>query len=155
MSQSSVLTLPTAVLLINNTGIPPVSGTLGEQIRQFTPQGSAIALSESSVNTLASVTLTPGIWDMTAVASFTTSDITGTCLIAGISTTNNSFTGSTVGDTLFYENALPQNGADESIVIPTHRVNVTTNTTYYLVAKAIFSSGTISGYGRISGVRVC
>ena len=155
MSQAIVIPT-TSIVIINTTGIPPLPGTIGEQIQSFVGAGSSVSLSIGVPKTITSLMLTTGIWDVTSITSFSTGgSLSATTLISGISTTSGMYTGTTNGDNLLYTNAFPQAGSNQPITIPQFRINVTTNTTYYLVASAIFSSGTLSAFGRISAVRVC
>jgi hypothetical protein len=156
VSQYQLLSLPTAVLLINITGIPPLAGTLGQQVRSYLPSAGAVSLSNNAATTITSIALTPGIWDITGIASFTTSgSLTITTMIAGLSIVGNGFVGNAQGDNTFNSNAFPVSGADQPIYIPAYRVNLASNQTYYLIGLADFSLGSISAYGRISAVRVC
>jgi hypothetical protein len=75
---------------------------------------------------------------------------TGT--IASISTT--SATGGTLGDNAGGNPTAPA-GANTTISIPSYRLSLTAaSTTVYLVAFGLFSGGTLSAFGRISGTRV-
>jgi hypothetical protein len=142
-------------LLVNTSGVAPAATQLGQQVRSFLAQGSAIALSNAFPSTITSITLTPGIWDITAISCFsTTGGLTASTLQAGISTTTNAFTGTTLGDNQLASNVFPASGSDQPIIIPAYRVNVTTNTTYFMVGDAIFSAGNLSVYGRLSAIRV-
>lgn len=139
----------------NSTGISPTAGNIGEQIRSFIAIGSAVALVSSNPKTVTSITLTPGIWDITSIMSFTTSGgLTIQNLLSGIAIISNTFAGTTSGDNLLNSNAFPAAGSDQSITISAYRVNISTSTTYFMVASAAFTVGSISAYGRISATRV-
>jgi hypothetical protein len=139
----------------NADGSVVPAGYIGEVIRSFVVQGSATSLSLGIPKTVTSIKLTPGNWILTAVANFTTPGaFTGTTLLSGISTTNNTYAGTTVGDTLLYNNTMPQTGSDENTVIASYPISVSTNTTYYLVTSAIFSVGSVSAYGKLQGLRI-
>lgn len=148
--------LSTGVRVKGNTdGLVVPAGYVGEVIKSFVAQSSAVALSLGQPKTVTSITLTPGNWLLGGIVSYTTSGaFTGTTLISGISTATNSFVGTTEGDNMLYNNAFPSSGSDEPTVIPAYPINISVNTTYFLVGDAVFSVGTISAYGKIQGVRI-
>ena len=152
---SQVIIIPTTTtVIINTTGIPPLPGTIGEQIRSFLDSTSALSLTSGVIKTVTSITLTPGIWDVTAIADFTSPGLTATVMKAAISDTINSFATTVQGDNKLNSNAFPTTGNNAYIVIPAFRINVTATHTWYLVSSCAFTAGSISAYGRLSAVRV-
>lgn len=104
----------------------------------------------TSATTITSITLTPGIWDI-SLNSYHGGTASTTAVACGIATATNSTTGYLVGDN--YGSAT-LNGAtnDASVSVPAWRVSIASSTTYYLTAIRNGASG--NGYGRISAVRI-
>lgn len=128
----------------------PAAGIIGERL---TSSVTSVALTSNTETTITSITLTPGVWDVSGIASCTA---TGGTAVAqafkvGISTTNNAQSG-TLGQDIFQYN-IP-NISIGSGSVPVVRAVVTSNTTYYLVCLAVYTSTTCPANGRISAVRV-
>jgi len=131
----------------------PTAGMLGEQIRSFVVVGSAITLTNSIQANVTSISLTAGIWDVSAIIVISNGSITGTQYGGSISTT--SATGGTEGDNAVYvPGPSPTAVSDLCLSIPSYRLTLTSTTTVYLVAFAAFTVGTAKASGRISGTRV-
>ncbi len=130
----------------------PSAGYLGERL---TANATSVSLSNNTAKTITSVTLTPGIWDISGSVFFFNSGTT-TSLSAGISTTNNTMPGGNAGIDL--QTVTPPAGTTASLVmgfsVPLLRAMVTSNTTYYLVGLTLFSTGTSTENGYISATRV-
>ena len=141
-------TQATAGTLKGSTTTAPTAGFLGERI---TNTGNAVSLSNNTAANITSISLTPGIWDITLLASFTNTSTTTAFEIA-ISTTSATLAG-TVGDQAAQTNAALSNVV-WSLSVPAFRAVVTTNTTYFGVAFTLFSAGTSAVTGRLSAVRV-
>lgn len=126
----------------------PSLGFLGEQIRA-TAAGATPA--NNTPTTIATLALTAGVWDVTAVANYA---FTGAATIAllNISTTNNTITG-TSGDSFISFQAVAL-GTNYGLSVPAFRVVVTTSTNYFMVVQVNFTTGTATVGGRISAVRV-
>jgi len=136
-----------------NTNSTLSSGVLGEQIRSAIPVGSAVALSTGVPANVTSLSLTPGIWDVTGIVNLN-GTLTGTSFIAGVASTSASFTGVSQGDNGTSTSTLSTALSDQTLTIPVWRVALTATTTIYLLAQSTFSVGTAAAYGRISGTRV-
>jgi hypothetical protein len=137
----------------DTTGTAVPVGMLGEQIRSA--QTSSTNFPASSVlGDLTSITLTPGVWDVSLSIWTTLNAAICTSVFGGIGTVaGNSSTGLAGGDTAF-EGPPPTANYNSTFAIPQWRVLVTANTTYYLKYAAIYSSGTPQARGRLSAVRV-
>ena len=148
------VTTQTGGTLIGGTFQAPSAGILGEQIRSFVASGSAITLSSGNAANITSISLTPGIWDISAlpvIVSAASTVNTGTA--AAISAT--SATLGNYGDNqATWDYAGGIGALALTLAIPAYRVTLTTTTTYYLVAYATFSGSTTTAYGRISATRV-
>lgn len=127
-------------------GNAPNPGIIGEQIRSTT----GVALTSTVVANITSITLTAGVWDISAIGHFPPS-ISTTGANLAISTNSASFTGTNAGDSL--TQIAPPASTLLALTIPSFRVTISTSTTYFLVASSVFS-GTMTASGRISGTRV-
>jgi hypothetical protein len=128
-------------------GTAPSIGKIGEQIRAF---ASAVSMSNVTPITITSISLTAGVWDVSANLEIVPS-VAATTGFIGISANNNSFTGTVQGDSqLVNVNASTGYG----LSISSFRITLASTTTYYLVGEVNFTSGTCAGAGRISGTRV-
>ena len=124
---------------------------LGQQIESYIASGSAVALTTATSKNVTSISLTAGIWDVDAIIGFTGSP-TGTQTIASISSTTNTLNANT-GDATVQSPDIPNGSTDLMLEIPQFRIAISATTTYYLVAEATFSAGSVSAYGRISATR--
>lgn len=134
----------------NNTNTAPPAGFIGEQIRS-TVAAEGNSISNNTVTNLTSINLTAGIWDVSLVMVFA-GMTTGTAVRASISTT--SATEGTFGDNKVCMVAVGQSTQDQTLVVPAYRLTLSTTTTVYAVGFALYSAGTGTFYGRISGTRV-
>jgi len=150
MSHAFIIPTTTNVI-INTTGIPPLPETIGEYISSYIVPGSAVSLTTNVISNVTSITLTPGIWDVSAIMDFRGSP-TGTNLTGSISTT--SATRGLKGNSAFICPTMPNINSDISISIPSFRINVTSTIPVYMTASGTFSAGLLSVYGRISATRV-
>ncbi|SRR5216684_2823985 len=131
-------------------GLAPSAKFLGEQITSVVSNVSAG--STGNGKSLTSITLTAGVWDITAIASGTTASSNLSLIEVGISTTTNTFQG-VIGD----QTTATQGTAIFAFlagVIPAFRVVISTSTTYYLVGRVDYLAGSPLFNGRISAVRV-
>ena len=127
------------------------TGCLGQQIRSYIASGSAITLTNNTPANVTSISLTAGIWDVSAIGAFS-GTITGTQTTVSISSTSATLNTNT-GDATVSSPNVPLVSSDLSLEIPTFRVAISATTTYYLVVNELFSAGTATAYGRISAVR--
>jgi len=134
-------------------GNAPSAGYLGEQFRSFVNISNLVTLSTNSTSNITSISLTAGIWDVSALICF---ECTGasTSASAGISTTSATLPGNnSIGDN---QVTWQQTNATiiTSLAIPSYRMTLSTTTTVYLVANLTFSTNSGYAWGRISGTRV-
>ena len=133
--------------ITNPTTYPVLAGDVGERL---VGTGATVAVNTSTYVTVASVTVTAGVWDMSTICEV--SGVTSlTTFISGIATVSNSATGWVAGDTR-NQAACSGTAVNACSVIPTWRTTVTTPTTYYLTAATGGANSTASG--RISAVRI-
>ena len=136
-------------------GSDAASGKLGEALRSAIALANAVSLTTATYADVTSITLTAGDWDISGMVSFGGGPITGTGTRAGFGTSaGNSSTGLVLGDNEAISTLIPSATEDPTLVIPTWRKNVTSNTTIYLKAFATFTVGAPTAYGRISARRV-
>ncbi len=130
----------------------PSTGFLGERIQST---ASAVATTSTIAKTITSIALTPGIWDVSAIASSAATGGTAimTVQLVNISTTDNTLSG-TSGIEIFQTNTVAAGAGVLSGSVPSYRVTLTSNTTYYLVVLNFYTSTTCPTNGRISATRV-
>jgi len=126
----------------------PSAGYIGEQIRAF---ATAVATSTGANTNITSISLTPGIWDISCVTAALSTGFLLNSYAAGISTSITSMTG-TQNDNYAQSNISAS--AQILVTIPSWRTVITATTIYYLNGNAAFSSGTTTLAGRISATRV-
>jgi hypothetical protein len=126
------------------------TGFLGERLAA---SASSVATTSSTPKTITSVTLTPGIWDVSG--SWGAQPTGGAAVMSasagGISTTDNTITGTLGID--FTQLSVPA-VTTMSFTTPIARAVVTTNTVYYLVVTNVYTSTTCPTNAKISATRV-
>ncbi len=153
---SMTISSPSGAVAItgSNTNDSAASGYVGEYISSFRSSGSPVTLVTNTAKTVTSISLTPGDWEISTAAGFSGSGTVTNYQLSCITTTDNSASGSVIGDTqgntIFSSFAV----TDAFISIPGVRVSITTTTIYYLIAQIGFTSGTANAYGRISARRM-
>lgn len=140
-------------VIVGATGTTAGTGEIGEHVRSFLAFGSRNALVHATPETVTSIDLTAGDWDVSAICGFGGAALTGNTLYASISPTNNTLA-TDYGDNIWDTSLMPTAAASSYIVIPSYRVSLTSSATYYLVAQANFSGGSTGAFGRISARRV-
>jgi hypothetical protein len=129
------------------------AGNVGETMRSY---AAAINLVTSDAYVdVASISLTAGDWDITAVvAMYGNGATTFTATRYGISSTSgNSATGLSEGDNQGIS-PVTSNTADHTFTIPNYRVSLSGTTTYYLKLRGTFTGTVPQSAGRISARRV-
>jgi len=130
-------------------GTAPSAGYIGEYITAY--QGSGTP-STGTPATIISISLSPGIWDVTCAAVFAYTGIS-TYAILGISTTNNTFAGN-YGDQKTYAQSAGVTGYAFSLAVPSFRITLSSTTTVYAIGEGVFTTGSLTVSCRISGTRV-
>ncbi len=127
----------------------------GQSVSSALAYTSGITLMSGTAADIVSVSLPIGQWDLAMMAGFYGNGGTpvGTALYACIGANSASLDG-VPGDTLSETSEMPTAITSSYVYVPQRPVTVTTATTYYLVAKAVYSVGTIKGFGRLSATRV-
>lgn len=130
----------------------PTAGYIGEKTQTVVGTGAAVALTTNTLADMTSISLTKGIWDISVMWGFTGGAITGTQILGAVSTSSASF--GTQGDNQLGSPQVPTAGSDSFLVLPVWRASLASTTTYYASARAIFTVGSVSVYGRMSATRV-
>lgn len=114
---------------------------------------SAVNITTSNVaQSLASITLTPGDWDVTGYVMYTVgTGATMTIWLAGLNTVTNALP--SVGNYFQSGGSLTATGG-ASAPTPVSRQNVTTNTTVFMVGQAVFSGGAVTATGFLRARRM-
>jgi len=134
-------------------GNPPSAAFIGEVINNFVAFASAVSITTGSTVNITSVTLTPGVWNLSSLVGFAGGAITGTSFRSSISsasaTIDANFGLYTTGNSL-----APTALQNQHQAIPPVRINLSSSTTYYLTAYAVYTVGSVTAYGSINAYRV-
>lgn len=138
------------------SGNAAAAGHVGEVISSAVAVGSAVSLTTATAANVTSISLTPGDWDVSADINFTATGATtaaGASVVGGISTTSATLPtdGTEVNDLV---GGLTTTTFKTGNSLSRKVVNVSVNTTVYLVGIATFSAGTVGAYGAIVARRV-
>jgi hypothetical protein len=133
------------------SGVAPNSGFIGERI---TSTVTGVSVPNGTATNITSINLTIGVWDISGIIDLNNSG-TSTAWQSSLSSTSATIQG-TIGDqaTQFSVGTALLGGTRVSMTVPSYRVLLTSSATYYLVGLSNFSTGTCTGAGRISAVRV-
>lgn len=133
----------------------PTAGTLGEELSAELLVGAKVSLVSGTPKTITSVELSAGDWDLFGVVTFVPAATTSiTRLSQSISTTTNTH-GNNKQRKQSKTAAVVPGATDTPIAdTPTVRVNISTPTTYYLIADATFTVDTLDAYGYLRARRV-
>lgn len=160
LTQSSAIPANSTIITPNIVGVingsSAATGSVGEIIEQNVASPGT-SLSTSAPKTVASITLTPGDWQVWGLAGFLgTSTTSTTQLGAGISLVNNTLPTAPNGGAYFNESTPAQVSAAANNIysVGQMHINVTTSTTVYLVQFGVFSVSTLNGYGYIGARRI-
>ncbi len=133
------------------TGATISAGYLGQEIRSVVTSFTNFPTS-GQYGDATSVSLTPGVWDISATIH-QTGGAGVSSILFGISTTSgNSGSGLVFGDNLLAI-PLPASG-DSAIAIPQFRALVTSTTTYYAKVRSVYTTTAPQYQMRISAVRI-
>lgn len=150
-SSSSSSSVPVAGVITNISGGAPAAGVLGENLYTFVPQSSQVSCPTNTQTVIAQVTLTPGIWQISANLLLSGA-LTGLQIQYGISETT-SLTGNAGYDSASSP-YLPNASSNQAYVLPPISYFISIPTIFYLVVEPNYSVGTAAGYGTISALRV-
>lgn len=126
---------------------------VGSVLSSSIATGSAVALTTATAANVTSVTLTPGVWSINGVIIFKPASATSSVFEGTIGTVTATMS-TTVPQFTSFTYAAVTSSALLTQQMPTQTVTITTNTTYFLVAKQTFSAGTSAAYGDLRAVRI-
>lgn len=132
------------------------ASNIGEYVSSAIPSGSALAFTTATPRDITSISLTAGDWNVWINARFTGgATSTVRAISASISTTSATLD-STVGRFAagFYNGQAPFADTNLDVGVGPVRISLSSTTTIYFVAQAVFSVSTCSGFGIIHARRV-
>lgn len=133
------------------------AGDVGEMLSSFLVSGSALAMTSGTPRNILSLALTAGDWDVEGTLATEPGAATVTTVIAAsISLVSGTPAAAPTADGYAYAQASASSIANGRFVLPLSRlrVNVASTTTVYLVGSALFSGGTLGGFGALTARRV-
>lgn len=131
------------------SGAGAAAGYVGQLLAN---SASGVSLTNGSAANLTTVPLTPGNWDLQCNAQFVPAGTTTvTSIAASVGTASGSL--GAVGQIAYLQASLTT-GAQQYLVTPTLRVNVSAGTTAYCVGFSSFGVSTMTGSGYIRATRV-
>ena len=134
-------------------GSDALAGQIGEVISSVVPS-PGVTLTTSVAANVTSIALTAGDWDVQGEVWFAQS-ANLTQIQTGVTPVSAAIpTSPTIDRAIVLINATLTGGARECVGLRTCRVSLSAGAAYYLVATAIFASGTASAYGNIWARRV-
>jgi len=145
-------------LLGTNTNDTANAGNVGELLQSKVLVASATALTTNTAKDVTTITLTAGDWDVWGWVGITGTTAVIDILTASLSTTLNTLSGAdTGGNTQIVQSSaiIDPNIVDVIVATPMLPVTVANGatTTYHLVTRARFGSGTASAYGWLQARR--
>jgi hypothetical protein len=139
------------------TNTDAAAGDVGEEKIASLAIASETPLTNATAKTIVSLTLTPGDWDISGWVGFDPGGtVVATAFRAGINTSTNAMPSNDSGRISILGVKTPGGGdtAASLLTIPVSRVSIASSTTYYLVARADWSTSTISAWGAIRARRM-
>jgi len=131
---------------------PAVS--IGERVSTLTGYPARVPLAGSVAADIASITLSPGVWDISMVTLWMGVPTGWVGCYAWIGKiAGNNQTEIIGGENEAESVSTPTTNVATSVSVPAYRVSIPTVTIYYLKALAGFTGGTCSAFGRITAVR--
>lgn len=142
---------------ITDGSTSPAAGKIGQVVSSTVASGSAVALTTGTVADVTNISLTAGNWLVSGHVVYTvtssTPTVTNETVFLGTASGNN-----TTGRDTAVNTGRSSSGAtatsDDSVDMPTHYLQVSGTTTYYLKASSTFTGGNISAFGYIIAVRI-
>jgi hypothetical protein len=135
-------------------GSNAAAGYIGEVISSSVAIGSAVSLTTATAANITSISLTPGDWMVSGNIGFIPAGTTvPTRFVGSVSSTSATQATSPNGGAFFQLGVTTSTGVSQVFTLAPTRINVTTTTTYYLVATTDFTVSTMTGYGAITARR--
>ena len=131
------------------------TGNIGEVISSSVVIGSAISLTSTISETITSISLTAGDWEVWGNIGFIPATGTiSTSYKGSIGQTNNTLNTSPNGGAYFEQNITFPASVTQTFSAGKTRINISSTTTIYLVAQSTFSVSTLTAYGSITARRM-
>jgi len=141
----------TATIIGTSTNDDAGSGFVGELVSSIVSNTSPVSLVTATSKTVTSISLTAGDWDVYGmIGTIAGSGTLTTVLVGSISSINNTRE-TDVNETVNY--TVSSASSTPSLVTPYVRLSLSTTTTYYLIATALFTVSTLSAFGKIQARR--
>lgn len=128
------------------------AGKVGEHVSAIVASGDAVTLTTATAANVASISLTPGDYDVSGHVTILGTGVTTTAQAAGIGAT--SATLPTDGSEAYGALQLTTTTANQSLSLSRKRISLAVITTIYLVARCTFTAGTAKAFGSITARRV-
>ena len=128
----------------------PSAGFLGEQL---TANAVGTSVSNNTPVSIANISLTAGVWDVSAVGVFAFTGVNTAQILVISSTINDVTTGVTSGINRV-SRTLGVTTTGNTLCIPQYRIALSATTTYYVNTNQLFSTGTATVDARITATRV-
>lgn len=128
------------------------AGNVGEFVSSLIATGSPVSLTNNTAANVTNISLTAGDWDVEGNINFSGTTATVTAGTGGISSTSATLPsdGSEV-----YDGTVTTLLSDlSSVTLPRKRISIASTTTVYMVAKKLFSAGTVVAFGSLNARRV-
>lgn len=152
-SVSDAVKLAFASLMTPTAGAAPDVGAIQSVLESKIATGSATSLTSATAKNVTSLTLTPGVWDVSGVVNHNLAGTTRTAGIAAIHTTTAAVP--TDGTEVAMGTPLTTATGVDGRAVPVKRIVVASGTTVvYLTTSATFSAGTVAAFGSIQARRV-
>lgn len=130
------------------------TGYVGELVSAAVAAGSAVSLTTADTANITSISLTAGDWDVTGIVQYTPGATTSITQLTQGSSSTSATLGAQGTFTKFVTAANILTAVDPSWALPPQRFSLSATTTIFLVANAVFSVSTLTGYGVIRARRV-
>lgn len=134
----------------NLTSTAPAAGMLGEELKSAV---TGVSFTTGTNKDITSLSITPGIWDVTAQVVFISPGISIAGCTLGLSTISATFQGN-FGD---QQSTISENAnvwAQLPLIVANFRVSISVSTTYFAVGFVLFNSGTCTASGSIKARRI-
>ncbi len=147
-ASSTITPSQTAGIVGTTTNNNAQAGSVGEEVETVVSSASPVSLSTTIVNTVATIALTAGDWDVGGEVWLNVGTGGATLMQGAISAT----TGVPLNATSASRNLLQAaitSGTIQILPLRPARVSLSGTTTYFLLASMTFPSGSCSAYGNI------
>lgn len=127
--------------------------SLGDYFESVVVQGSAVALTSTTVANVTTLTLPAGDWDISGTVGFIPAASTSITRLSGGSSSTSATVDTTGTAFAFNQAAVVPTAVPQLFALPTDRLVLAAPTTIYLVAQATFTVSTLGAFGIITARR--